>query len=225
MPQATFSVRMNDKLKREFDTLCADFGMNATTAINVFAKAVVCERKIPFEIVASEPVVSLKDGRKAFWELRKVSVYASFDDVVKFVSEKYSLGEIHNFSVQANCFGGYKINHEGNRYFVTAKETKQLEREHITESVYCNEFKYCSMSWFYSSIGDELLPEYMAVVDDELIQKASVLLGYESEKILGKGLADVIDGEADAEDRFIASLIMAKEIAGRVNGRAVLWYD
>lgn len=63
MPQATFSVCMNDKLKREFDTLCADFGMNATTAINVFAKAVVCERKIPFEIVASEPVVSLKDGR------------------------------------------------------------------------------------------------------------------------------------------------------------------
>lgn len=157
--------------------------------------------------------------------LREVSVYASFDDVVKFVSEKYSLGEIHNFSVQANCFGGYKINHEGNRYFVTSKETKQLEREHITESVYCNEFKYCSMSWFYSSIGDELLPEYMAVVDDELIQKASVLLGYESEKILGKGLSDVIDGEADAEDRFIASLIMAKEIAGRVNGRAVLWYD
>ena len=25
--------------------------------------------------------------------------------------------------------------------------------------------------------------------------------------------------------KFIASLILAKEIAGRVNGRAVLWYD
>ena len=44
MPQATFSVRMDDKLKREFDKLCADFGMNATTAFNVFAKAVVRER-------------------------------------------------------------------------------------------------------------------------------------------------------------------------------------
>ena len=38
-------------------------------------------------------------------------------------------------------------------------------------------------------------------------------------------LVDVIDGEAESEDRFIASLILAKEMAGRVNGKAVLWYD
>ena len=81
------------------------------------------------------------------------------------------------------------------------------------------------MSWFYSSIGDELLPEDIAIVDDDLIQKASVLLGYESEKIFASGLADVIEGEAEGEDRFMASLILAKEIAGHVNGRAVLWYD
>ena len=121
--------------------------------------------------------------------------------------------------------GEHKIEHEGNRYIVTAEEAKWLEKEHITESVYCNEFKFCSMSWFYSSIGDELLPEDIAIVDDDLIQKASVLLGYESEKIFASGLADVIEGEAEGEDRFMASLILAKEIAGHVNGRAVLWYD
>lgn len=81
------------------------------------------------------------------------------------------------------------------------------------------------MSWFYSSIGDELLPEDMAIIDDELIQKASAILGYESEEILASRLADVIDDEAESEDRFIASLVLAKEIAGRVHGRAVLWYD
>lgn len=71
MAQATFSVRMDDKLKREFDALCAEFGMNATTAFNVFARAVVRERKIPFEIAALEPAVSLEDGRRAFLELRE----------------------------------------------------------------------------------------------------------------------------------------------------------
>lgn len=81
------------------------------------------------------------------------------------------------------------------------------------------------MSWFYTSIGDELLPDDMAIVDDELIQKASVLVGYESEKDFASRLADVIEEEADWDDKFIASLILAKEIAGRVNGRAVLWYD
>ena len=58
MPQATFSVRMEDGLKKEFDSLCADFGMSMSTAITVFAKAVVRERKIPFEISASEPFYS-----------------------------------------------------------------------------------------------------------------------------------------------------------------------
>ena len=57
MAQATFSIRMDEKLKKQFDILCEDFGMNATTAFNVFARTVVRERKIPFEIVASASTV------------------------------------------------------------------------------------------------------------------------------------------------------------------------
>ena len=157
--------------------------------------------------------------------LKEKSVYASFDDIVKFACQKYSLGEIHNFSMHTDYFGDCEIEYEGNKYIVTEEEVKQLEREHITESVYCNEFKYCSLSWFYISIGDELVPEDMAIVDDELIQKASALVGYESEKDFANGLADVIENSSDGEDKFIASLILAKEIASRMNGRAVLMYD
>ena len=69
MAQATFSVRMDEKLKRQFDDLCADFGMNATTAFNVFARAVVRERRIPFEIQASEEVTR-DSGMQAFLALR-----------------------------------------------------------------------------------------------------------------------------------------------------------
>lgn len=58
MAQATFSVRMDDNLKKEFDSLCSDFGMSMSTAITVFAKAVVREKKIPFEITASDPFYS-----------------------------------------------------------------------------------------------------------------------------------------------------------------------
>ena len=157
--------------------------------------------------------------------LKEKSVYASFDDIVKFACQKYSLGEIHNFSMHTDYFGDCEIEYEGNKYIVTEEEVKQLEREHITESVYCNEFIYCSLSWFYTSIGDELVPEDMAIVDDELIQKASALVGYESEKDFANGLADVIENSSDGEDKFIASLILAKEIASRMNGRAVLMYD
>ena len=157
--------------------------------------------------------------------LKEKSVYASFDDIVKFACQKYSLGEIHNFSMHTDYFGDCEIEYEGNKYIVTEEEVKQLEREHITESVYCNEFKYCSLSCFYTSIGDELVPKDMAIVGDELIQKASALVGYESEKDFANGLADVIENSSDGEDKFIASLILAKEIASRMNGRAVLMYD
>ena len=69
MAQATFSVRMDENLKREFDSLCTDFGMNATTAFNVFARAVVRERRIPFEIQASDSR-PLDSGMSAFMALR-----------------------------------------------------------------------------------------------------------------------------------------------------------
>lgn len=69
MAQTTFSIRMDEGLKEQFDNLCKEFGMNASTAFNIFARAVVRERKIPFEITAT-PTVSLEDGRAAFNALR-----------------------------------------------------------------------------------------------------------------------------------------------------------
>lgn len=73
MAQATFSVRMDEELKKQFDQLCSDFGMNMSTAINVFARAVVRERKIPFEIAASEPEITREKAMQAFTALRTQS--------------------------------------------------------------------------------------------------------------------------------------------------------
>jgi len=74
MPLATFNVRMDENLKRQFDSLCNDFGMTASTAINVFVKTVVSERKIPFEIVAPKPVTPTREsGYNAFMSLRKAA--------------------------------------------------------------------------------------------------------------------------------------------------------
>lgn len=70
MAQATFSVRMDEVLKRQFDGLCQEFGMNASTAINVFARAVVRERKIPFEISSPETDVTREEVLQAFMALR-----------------------------------------------------------------------------------------------------------------------------------------------------------
>lgn len=70
MAQATFSVRMDESLKKQFDGLCQEFGMNATTAINIFARAVVRQRKIPFEISSPETNITREGAMQAFMALR-----------------------------------------------------------------------------------------------------------------------------------------------------------
>ena len=49
MGQSTISVRLDDTIKKQFDSLCAEFGMSASTAFNIYARTVVRQRKIPFE--------------------------------------------------------------------------------------------------------------------------------------------------------------------------------
>ena len=71
MAQATFSIRMDESLKKQFDSLCSDFGMTASTAINVFARAVVRERKIPFEISSPKQEITKESALKAFSALRE----------------------------------------------------------------------------------------------------------------------------------------------------------
>ena len=71
MAQVSMTVRMDSKLKASFDELCAQFGMSANTAMNIFANAVVRKRKIPFEIEATKPNEEGSAGWKAFWQLRE----------------------------------------------------------------------------------------------------------------------------------------------------------
>ena len=52
MAQTNVNIRMDEKLKQEFDKFCGDVGMTMTTAICIFAKKTVKEQKIPFEITA-----------------------------------------------------------------------------------------------------------------------------------------------------------------------------
>ena len=54
MAQTTLSIRMDENVKKQFDAFCSEVGMNTSVAINLFAKAVLRERKIPFEIAVND---------------------------------------------------------------------------------------------------------------------------------------------------------------------------
>ena len=50
MAQTNINIRMDETLKKQFDHLCSELGLNMSTAFTVFAKTMVRQQKIPFEI-------------------------------------------------------------------------------------------------------------------------------------------------------------------------------
>ena len=50
MAQSAVTVRIDSEMKSQFDELCEQFGMSANTAFNIFVKAVLRSRSIPFTI-------------------------------------------------------------------------------------------------------------------------------------------------------------------------------
>lgn len=71
MAQATISIRVDQTLKKNFDALCEAFGLSATAAFNIFMKAVVRERRIPFEIKASNIDPSRQKALDAFQAMQQ----------------------------------------------------------------------------------------------------------------------------------------------------------
>lgn len=86
MAQSTITARVDEHDKMDFDAFCANVGLNTSTAINLFVKAVLREKRIPFEITqTSDPffadaniayvkksVQQLRDGKGTVHQLIEV---------------------------------------------------------------------------------------------------------------------------------------------------------
>ncbi len=52
------NFRMDAELKKMMEQTCEEMGFSITTAFTIFAKKVVRERRIPFEVEAGDPFYS-----------------------------------------------------------------------------------------------------------------------------------------------------------------------
>lgn len=68
MTQSNISIRVDNKVKEQFDNLCNELGLNMSTAINLFVKTAIREKRIPFEISLNTPnakvVKAIEDAEK-----------------------------------------------------------------------------------------------------------------------------------------------------------------
>ena len=80
MGQTAFTIRMDTDIKKRFDELCKDFGMSANTAFNIFARAVIKQERIPFD-VESENQAKLQRAWEAIERMRESAIANGIADM------------------------------------------------------------------------------------------------------------------------------------------------
>ena len=81
MAQTSMNIRIDEDVKKEFDAFCLKVGINPSVAVNMFARAVIRERRIPFEITdeAFPRITSREALGKAFKAAQDQSVLNGTD--------------------------------------------------------------------------------------------------------------------------------------------------
>ena len=55
MAQTNVNIRMDEATKIAFDQFCEEIGLSVSSAFNIFARTVVREQRIPFELTTETP--------------------------------------------------------------------------------------------------------------------------------------------------------------------------
>ncbi len=88
MAQTNVNIRMDESTKKAFDAFCSEIGLSVSSVFNMFAKTVVREQRIPFEIKAEVPN---KETIKAIKEAENIAAhpekYKSYTDVDEMIEE------------------------------------------------------------------------------------------------------------------------------------------
>ena len=54
MTQTSINIRIDKKLKKDFEAVCNEIGLTMSAAFNVFAKTVTAKKEIPFKLAINE---------------------------------------------------------------------------------------------------------------------------------------------------------------------------
>ena len=112
MAQTAMTVRMDNQQKAQFDKLCEQFGMSANTAINIFVKAVIRSKSIPFSIQAKEEDEVTAKAKTAFQYMcdtaREHNIDMSLDEINEEIREVRRLRKERN-DICSHWYEHYRV--------------------------------------------------------------------------------------------------------------------
>ena len=85
MSSTNMNIRMDSKVKQDAENLFAEFGLNMTSAINLFLRQAIREQSIPFEIALHTPNAETKRAIDDVRNRRNLS--GSFNSVTELMED------------------------------------------------------------------------------------------------------------------------------------------
>lgn len=93
MESLTLNVRVDANDKKSFEKFCNSVGMNVSTAINMFIKAVLREQRLPFEVKSNNFDDIIYDKLKeAELEMNNNSKRFTIDDISNSMNDIINKG-------------------------------------------------------------------------------------------------------------------------------------
>ena len=89
MAQTNVNIRMDEETKVAFDRFCREIGLSVSSAFNIFAKTVVREQRIPFELTTETPNSVTVAAMNEYYDMQahpeQYKRYSSFREAVSEV--------------------------------------------------------------------------------------------------------------------------------------------
>ena len=158
-----------------------------------------------------------------FVRLKVKSVYASTDDIIKYICEKYSLADKKYDSLTYSSSGGMILRIANNSYDISDTEVDRIKSEHIDELLYCKKYGSYEIESVMGLIPGSIVGKDFEYVDDELINKVIHTLNAELRETSIETLANALEDCSYIKgDKLLETILMAKVLAEKIGGKAIL---
>lgn len=88
MAKVSTNISMDAEVKKEAQALFSDFGLDLTTAINLFLRQSIREQRIPFEITRNVPNAETIEAINEVKEMKKnPAAYQGYSDADKMMKD------------------------------------------------------------------------------------------------------------------------------------------
>jgi DNA-damage-inducible protein J len=87
MAQTTLNVRMDEEVKKGLEKFCYEVGLNVSVAVNMFAKAVVREQRLPFDVALNVPNASTLAAMEEVEEMLKTGSGKGFNSMEELLAD------------------------------------------------------------------------------------------------------------------------------------------